>query len=272
MACERATISLNRVRELHNVELVRARGVEHSLPRHMHDKLCVSIIDSGAREFFYRGGRYVVAPGQVQVVPPGEAHTCRTAAAMYSYRVVCIDETVLADTGGRSSRLPAATALFRSPVVEDAVLYRSLANMHDILSGQPGALEKGEAFHATVAQLFRHAATAPDERPAGSENGAVRQIKDYLEGQFERNVSLDELVLITGLSPYHLVRVFTAAVGMPPHAYLNQVRVTRAKLMLAAGRRLADAALAAGYADQSHFQRSFKKVMGITPGQYLAAL
>lgn len=266
------SIMLRRVRELHNLELIRAENVVHTLPRHMHAALCVTIIDSGARYCLYRSSRYVILPGQVQVVPPGEIHTCDTAGRPYSYRVICLGEAVLAAAGAQFAQAPPVAVFFRSPVVEDAGLYCSLAVMHDILAGQAGALEKGEAFHAAIARLFRYADSAPEERRAGGENRAVKQVKDYLAEQFERNVSLEDLVLITGLSPCHLIRVFTAAVGMPPHAYLNHIRVARAKRMLAAGRRLADAALAAGYADQSHFQRSFKKIMGITPGQYLAVL
>ncbi|NEQ55828.1 MAG: helix-turn-helix transcriptional regulator, partial [Leptolyngbya sp. SIO3F4] len=55
----------------------------------------------------------------------------------------------------------------------------------------------------------------------------------------------------------------------PPHAYLNHVRVHQAKRLLASGHSITDAALSTGFADQSHLHRHFKKMVGVTPGQYV---
>lgn len=268
MNCGQGTIELRRVKNLANVALIRAHGVEHSLPRHMHDKLCVTIVDGGVREARHRGVRYLIGPGLVQIIPGGEAHTCGSQGGRYSYRVLCLDEAAL-----RCGALgtPRQAILFRSPVIEDGALYRTLAAAHDFLAGPAGTMEKEATLAAVWDRLTGYTEPAAGKGPGG-ERGAVRLIKDYLAERFTENISLNELVLLTGLSPHHLVRVFTDAVGMPPHAYLNQVRVTRAKKLLAAGGRLADAALAVGFADQSHFQRMFKRVMGITPGKYLSGL
>ena len=81
-------------------------------------------------------------------------------------------------------------------------------------------------------------------------------------------MTLEQLSRLTGLSRYHLVRVFGESVGVPPHAYLRQVRVGRAKALLAAGCPVAEAAVATGFADQSHLHRWFKRLWGVTPGGY----
>jgi AraC-like DNA-binding protein len=62
-------------------------------------------------------------------------------------------------------------------------------------------------------------------RPVGKEPLAVKVTREYLEAHFAHNVSLSQLACATGLSPFHLVRVFHQAMGLPPHAYLNQVRL-----------------------------------------------
>ena len=74
---------------------------------------------------------------------------------------------------------------------------------------------------------------------------------------------------MAGLSPFHLARLFAGAYGLPPHKYLEGLRVDRARALLAAGRPLAEVALAAGFASQSHLNRSFKRILGITPRAYL---
>ena len=82
------------------------------------------------------------------------------------------------------------------------------------------------------------------------------------------NVSLTELSGLVSLSPYRLVHVFRDTVGLPPHAYLTQVRVERAKRLLAAGQSVARVASEAGFVDQSHLTRHFKALTGVTPGRY----
>ncbi len=81
-------------------------------------------------------------------------------------------------------------------------------------------------------------------------------------------MSLNELAQYVGLSPYYLLRVFRAEVGMPPYAYLESVRVRHAQRLLENGRPLAQAAIEAGYSSQSHMTRHFKNIIGATPGQY----
>jgi hypothetical protein len=70
------------------------------------------------------------------------------------------------------------------------------------------------------------------------------------------------------LVPFRMVRTFTRQIGLPPHAYLNQVRVNRAKQLLANGEPIALVAYETGFADQSHLTRHFKRLFGLTPGQY----
>jgi AraC-like DNA-binding protein len=85
-------------------------------------------------------------------------------------------------------------------------------------------------------------------------------------------VSLAELAGVAGLSRFQLVRQFARATGLTPHAYLIQRRIEAARVLLARGSALADAAAASGFADQSHMTRIFIRTYGITPGAYAAAL
>ncbi len=80
------------------------------------------------------------------------------------------------------------------------------------------------------------------------------------------NLTLQALAQVVGLSPYHLCRVFGAAVGMPPHAYQTQVRVRHAKSMLRAGLLISRVVGAAGFYDQARLTRHFKRIVGVTPG------
>ena len=83
---------------------------------------------------------------------------------------------------------------------------------------------------------------------------------------------MTELAGITGMSRFHLSRIFRDATGLPPYQYFEQVRIARAKVMLRQGYSLSAVAMALGFSDQSHFHRQFREVGATTPGRYARAL
>jgi AraC-like DNA-binding protein len=76
---------------------------------------------------------------------------------------------------------------------------------------------------------------------------------------------------MTGLSKYQVLRRFQKAYGVPPHAWLQQRRAERARSLIRHGARLAAAAAACGFADQSHLTRVFVRQFGFTPGAWRKA-
>lgn len=96
-----------------------------------------------------------------------------------------------------------------------------------------------------------------------------RRVLEYIEDNLCRQITLDELAGVAGRSKYHFARNFTAALGMSPLRYLANRRVEAAKKRLRGGpESLAQVALSCGFASQSHMNTVFKKVIGVTPGEY----
>lgn len=93
----------------------------------------------------------------------------------------------------------------------------------------------------------------------------------YLREHFAENISLTKLAQVAGLSPFHFARVFTQEFGMPPHAFQTQLRVSHAKSLLRLGWPIAAAACEVGFADQSHLNRHFKRLVEPSPGRYRAS-
>src|SRR5947208_3069658 len=92
-----------------------------------------------------------------------------------------------------------------------------------------------------------------------------------MKAHFAEDVSLAQLSALTSRSAFHLARAFSKACGLPPHAYLESVRVQHARELLRSGATVVDTALSVGYGDQSHFTHRFRRHTGITPGQYRRA-
>ena len=98
----------------------------------------------------------------------------------------------------------------------------------------------------------------------------MKRVREYLEANFMHNVSLSQLSTLTGISPYYLLRAFRKTVGLPPFEYLLHLRILSAKELLRQGHPLIEVALETGFVDQSHFTRHFKRIVGFTPGQFVA--
>lgn len=91
----------------------------------------------------------------------------------------------------------------------------------------------------------------------------------FVRDNLDRTISLDDLAGEAGMSPSHFSRVFKDTVGTPPMQYVMAYRIEKAlEMMRDPARTLGDIALACGFADQAHFSRSFKQIMGETPRQH----
>jgi AraC-like DNA-binding protein len=166
---------------------------------------------------------------------------------------------------------------FPEPVVMDPELAWGLRQVHAGLSRDPEPLEAESRLSWLLGELVRrHASPAPDlDGPVGRLPGTGRlasQVMTRLADQLTCPPGLADLAAEAGLSRYQLLRSFRAEVGMPPYAWLAQHRVARARLLLDRGHRPAEVAALAGFADQAHLTRWFRRVVGVTPGAYAASV
>jgi AraC family transcriptional regulator len=141
--------------------------------------------------------------------------------------------------------------------------------------GVGGSLAAESLANVLAVHLIRH--TLKPRRPGHSRDGVLprgrlRAVVEYVEEHLHAGPSLDEMATVARVSVYHFARQFKAATGLPPHQYVIQRRVERAKELLqgGAGPSLADVAARAGFSDQSQFGHHFKRLVGVTPGQFRA--
>ncbi len=264
-------IKLWRRPELEGVELLRARYVTQSFGRHTHDGFAVGVIERGALGFYYRGENVVAPAGLINLVNPDEVHTGHAATkGGWTYRMFYFDADRLQNAASEIAGRQEAIPFFRKGVLCDEPLAGAIRALHvGLETGQLSRLEIESRFLALLTQLIdRHADAKPSSRPVAREPVAVRRVRDYIEACYAESMSVEDLASIARLSPFHFIRVFQKQTGMPPHAYLMQIRVRKARTLLAQGRRIVDAAYDTGFADQSHLTKHFKRTLGFTPGQY----
>jgi AraC-like DNA-binding protein len=156
-------------------------------------------------------------------------------------------------------------------ILEDPVTALGLQAFHSSLWSGAGSLEWESWLLTSLRRLFGESGMARLPAAAAEPRGVAR-VREYLHEHYRDPISLEQLAAIAGVSKYHLVRTFRAAVGVPPHTYQLRLRLTRSLFMLRQGIPLSAVAYELGFADQSHFTRAFRGDYGTTPGAWLRAL
>lgn len=249
----------------HPVALSGVRIVELSttrtFPRHAHDDYGVGVMLSGGHKSWSGRGAVEAGPSDVITVSPNEIHDgLPVDDRPRKWRMLFVDPNVVTDCIGREL----ATREFSVPVQTNPLLSgRILGAMH--------ALTQVDAIETTaiVADLFGDLLDQPLGRdPARSRSRSIMRMLERIHDDPAVTPSLADLAAAAGLSPYTALRRFRRELGITPHAYLIQYRVRQASNALFDGMSLAEAALSAGFADQSHMSRAFVRQFGMTPGQW----
>jgi AraC-like DNA-binding protein len=266
----RVDVAVTRVPALGGVDLVRARFVGRATRPHAHADFEIGVVVSGSRMVTCRGATVPAPPGSVVVFNPGEVHAGAPLGSTDSaYRSFLISAESLGSVPGWTGVELAAGPWFKSPVINDPGLARLLATAHRGLErsrDRPNV--ETRVVRALEALARRHGRSGPPGGPGGAEHHATERVVAYLEQHYPERIRLATLAAITGIGIFHLIRVFRRATGLPPYAYLEQIRVARAAALLREGLPVSQIAARTGFSDQSHLTRFFKRIVGVPPGRY----
>lgn len=249
------------------IETVAYRGPLERMPTHAHAEFQLTLYAGGPRRFKIAHHDLAGAPRTSIIIQAGEPHSSVPVGdPVLALRTFYLEESTIAEVaaslwGGKG------TVAFRNPLIDDAETVLRLQAAHRALDHR--TLEGEEKICVALQRLVRRNATAtgPARRLTGAD-ARVATVREILDDRTAENVGLDELAAAAGVSRFHLIRVFQRRYGLTPFAYQRNRRIEKARAVLRTGRSIADAASAAGFADRSHLGRSFRAVMGSTPGEY----
>jgi AraC-like DNA-binding protein len=252
---------------------MHAHFTSHVYHRHSHESYSFGVTEAGAQAFTCRHGRHVSGPGMVMAFNPDDPHDGHAAVdGGFTYRMVHIWPEFFARLAGIGRPLP----LFRVPVLADPVVARSLRRLHSALTGPASELERHERLTAAAGLLVRHASgrvpAARAARPEADPGPAARIRALIHDAGTAADLTAGDLAAAAGCSRYAAYRAFHQAYGLAPSDYQRQLRVRAARGLLSRGVPPAVAAAEAGFADQAHLTRWFRRYYGITPGAYRNAV
>jgi AraC-like DNA-binding protein len=241
---------------LPGVDVVHGASVAADIVRHAHAKLVVGLCLSGGRRIASGASEWIVSQGEGFVIAPGTPHGCGPCAASgHSYLVVAVAPALLAALGRQAGAKADPVRSWR-----DGEAVALLVRLADAVCRGDGAAV--ELFRTLVAVLDLRAAALPTLHPA------TFRAKTLIDVAPEKPLSIVALAKTVGVSPFYLERLFVRDLGVPLGEYSLSRRVKLAAAHIGAGEGLAEAALAAGFYDQSHLTRHFHRRMGVSPGRY----
>ena len=213
--------------------------------------------------------------GAVAVIPSGASSYYRWDGVSDSTHFQ-LSRAVVARVAVEACDLDPANVRFRPVLFGNMppAIAATLAALRDeLLSGGPGGRVCAESLTTVLAvHLIRHLASGPAVRGLTGvlARPVVRAVEEYVEDNLDQSIGLADLAAVAHLSEYHFARLFNATTGQTPHQFVIAKRVARAKELIRERRlTLAEVAAAVGFADQSHLHRHFKRLVGVTPKQFL---
>ncbi|WAZ22559.1 AraC family transcriptional regulator [Streptomyces cinnabarinus] len=244
------------------VEVFHAHFTEYAYPMHVHEAWTLLIVDDGAVRYDLDRHEHGTPHDTVSLLPPHVPHNGSPATPHgFRKRVIYLDTTRLDD------RLIGAAV--DTPDLRDPLLRHRVGQLHTALA-RPGEELEAESRLTLVGERLREHLRATPQAQGGDrpDPALARRLRELLDERVVEGLALEEAAQLLEAHPAHLVRTFSGAYGIAPHQYLTSRRVERARRLLLAGARPADAALGTGFYDQAHLTRHFRRLVGVTPGRY----
>lgn len=268
VSSEQAKFTL--AKELGGIELLDASYNKQNFSRHSHEGYTIGVIETGAQKFFRTGDNHLAPQNSIILVNADEVHNgCSATEGGWSYRAMYPLPEQFNNISQELGLNAKGAPYFPQAVVHDKLMADMLRMTFQTLKQSDNRLVRESIVYATMIKLMaRHSRHKSHNQTQAVAQPQLALVKQFLDDHPAADVSLEELAVLAGLSPFYLIKQFQNSFGLPPHAYQIQSRVRLAKNLIRRGSKLLDVALECGFHDQSHLNRHFKRTMGLTPGQY----
>ena len=242
-------------------EVFHARFTDHVYPLHTHEVWTLLLVDDGAVRYDLDRHVHGASRAQVTLLPPGVPHDGRAqSAAGFRKRVVYLEAATLgAARVGRAVDRPA---------VEDALLRARVSALHEVLRTPADRLEAQSRLSFVLERLRGHLDRTVRRRPEVRDDAVADRLRELIDARVIEGIDLGEAGAELGVHPAYAVRAFSRRHGLPPHRYLTGRRIELARRLLLSGMPAAQVAPAAGFYDQAHLTRHFRRMLATTPAAY----
>ena len=249
------------------IEAYSLNGFVRAFPNHFHEYYVFGLLEGGKRLLSCKNEEYRLQKNDIVIFNPGDNHACRPVEnESLDYRGINVPKETMLRLSQEiigESYLP----IFSTNVIYDEEIAELLRLLHQQMITESHEFEKEEIFYFLISHLLhKYGMILKKELTNCAED--IEKACSYMEENFAKHISLNELCNHIGMSKSTLLRAFTKSKGVTPYCYLENVRVSKAKNFLEQGVALSEVAQMTGFSDQSHFTNYFSRFIGISPKTY----
>lgn len=260
--------------QIPGIKILKAFYHNHHFKTHAHDGYTLGIIINGAGGFRYKKKEQITHGGHVTLLDPFEPHAGHVIGKKgWRYNTLYISPDYLFETADDLLKsCPAEIHFGRDAALSDPEIFNLLSIFHSKLNHKNELLESESILQLVISRLLERYAERSVHLPnIQNESSRTKRLNDYIQSNYQDKIMLSELAELTELSKYQVIRVFQKNKGLSPHEFQNQLRIQEVCRLLNKKIPIAEAALDTGFYDQSHMSKTFKSIVGVTPGKYLEA-
>lgn len=245
---------------LDNISFTSADNFTHNFPDHFHEEYTIGVSVKGIQNFDVQGKSLVVEPYSIFLIKPHLMHAHYPIADLgWSFKSLYLStdlmKYLLKDT--------AMKKMNDHPIlINDRALYKQYIQIHT------NKLMTDDVSLANFIRQLSGKATQMADDTAYVLPEKIIAIKQHLYEHFNQKLELKNTANIYKIDKYQMIRQFKRYIGVTPNTYLTIIRIQKATKMLNSGYPIVEAALEAGFYDQSHFHHSFLYYTGVTPGNF----
>lgn len=243
------------------LQLMQGLFTSQKFKPHFHECYTIIIVSDGKGDYLNGSAEYLLSQGSILVLNPYDVHAGQAVknhpwAFMTMY--VPVSTMGAAIPSGDLWDLP----VFGKKLIRDSFLYERGMELFDaLIHNHEGKTEPMQQFLRRLIVGY-----ATDKKEAEVKNPEIIDVRGYIHDNYPWDVSLKHLSSIAQMADYNLVKSFRNHFQLPPHQYLINLRIERAReLITTTSLSLTEVACRVGFFDQSHFIRHFKKIVGVTP-------
>nr|WP_272501598.1 AraC family transcriptional regulator [Silvania confinis] len=256
------------------MEILQATCYEHSYPPHFHDEFVIAAFARGAQRTRVCRENGIAAAGSVMIIAPGEVHTGEAVQRDegWDYCAFYPGESLVNEVAQTVISGKGEVNFGTRGIRHDPQMARRMLQAAGVIKQSQDPLEKECVMYQILNLLVGHYG---ERTVKGSRQGFlradIRHAIDFLHCSYTQSLSVKEIAQVAGLSEFYFMRTFQKMTGLSVHQYLTQIRLMRAKALLAKGISAAQVASDIGFFDQSHLIKHFRAHFGTTPGLFAAA-
>ena len=251
------------------VELRYAEDVRGCSKSHTHELITITAIVSGEVELILNNRKEKMSYSKIAFLNPNTAHCVEIIdkKSKGDY-VLHLDKNwctkIQKELFSNDKYIPVFPT-----IINTLSIYKNFIQLCEQLFSSISLIEKEEKIISFITEIFlSHCNSTISNNKYENSSDIANKIKDYIDTKIKDNITLDDLSKQFGLSSIHIIRLFKQAYELPIHSYILNKKVHKARELLSSNDSLVNIALESGFYDQSHLNKSFKRVFSITPKEY----